>query len=116
MKALGKIVLNILAVAIATLIVPGVTAGGWLAVAAVAVILGAVNFFIRPVLIILTLPITIITLGLFMFVINAVLVLFVAWLVPGFEVAGFWSALLFSLLVSLLGAFFNRLNNRDRWA
>jgi putative membrane protein len=116
MKVLGKIILNILAVAVAAYIVPGVSATGWLTVAIVAVILGAVNFFVRPVLVILTLPITLVTLGLFLLVINALMILLVAWLVPGFAVAGFWSALLFSLMVSILNAFFNRLNNKERFS
>lgn len=105
-----------LGVVIAAYIVPGVSVSNWLVVLIVAVLLGAVNFFLRPVLIILTLPITLVTLGLFLFVINTLMVLLVAFLVPGFSVAGFWSALLFSLVVSILGMFFNRLNRRERWA
>jgi putative membrane protein len=116
MKALAKIFLNMLGVVIAAYIVPGVSVSNWLVVLIVAVLLGAVNFFLRPVLIILTLPITLVTLGLFLFVINTLMVLLVAFLVPGFSVAGFWSALLFSLVVSILGMFFNRLNRRERWA
>jgi putative membrane protein len=72
------------------------------------VVLGVVNFFIRPLLIIFTLPITIFTLGLFLLVINAWMVLLVAAVVPGFAVDNFWWALLFSLVVSIVSAFLNQ--------
>jgi len=68
---------------------------------AAALLLGVVNAFVRPVIIILTLPITLLTLGLFLLVINALMIMFVAWLVPGFLVAGFWSAVLAAIVVSL---------------
>jgi putative membrane protein len=70
----------------------------------VAVVLGFLNSIIRPVLIVLTLPIEIVTLGLFTFVINAFLVLVTSAIVPGFQVKGFWWALLFSLILSLINA------------
>lgn len=76
----------------------------WTAIV-VAIVLGIVNALLKPLLILLTLPVTILTLGLFLFVINAALVLLVAKLVPGFEVRGFWWAMLFSLVVSIIGAF-----------
>ena len=68
-----------------------------------AFVLGIVNAILRPILIILTLPIQIVTLGLFTFVINALLVEFTALIIPGFYVANFWWALLFSLVMSVLG-------------
>ena len=67
-----------------------------------AVLLGIVNAFVRPLAFILTLPITIVTLGLFLLVLNAAMVGLVAWLVPGFEVAGFWTAVGTALIVSLV--------------
>ena len=68
---------------------------------AAALLLGVVNAFVRPIIIILTLPITLLTLGLFLLVINALMIMLVAWLVPGFLVAGFWSAVFAAIVVSL---------------
>jgi putative membrane protein len=70
-----------------------------------AIVLGLLNIFVKPILIILTLPITIFTFGLFLFVINALIILLAAKFVRGFRVDGFWWALLFSLLLSLLTSF-----------
>ena len=70
----------------------------------VAILLAIINTFIKPVLVILTLPVTVITLGLFLFVINAGIILLISKLISEFKVAGFWWALLFSIIVSLLNA------------
>jgi putative membrane protein len=70
-----------------------------------AIVLGLLNIFVKPLLIILTLPITIFTLGLFLFVINALIILLAAKFIAGFRVDGFWWALLFSLLLSVLTSF-----------
>jgi putative membrane protein len=67
-----------------------------------ALLLGVVNAFVRPLAFILTLPITVLTLGLFLLVLNAGMVSLVAWLVPGFQVAGFWTAVGAALIVSLV--------------
>jgi putative membrane protein len=67
-----------------------------------ALVLGVVNAFVRPLAFILTLPITVLTLGLFLLVLNAGMVSLVAWLVPGFQVSGFWTAVGASLIVSLV--------------
>lgn len=85
-------------------LLPGVeVASSWKAVMA-ALVLSLINAFIRPVLIFLTLPATIVTLGLFLFVINALMVLLAARWVDGFKVDGFWWALLFSFLLSILNS------------
>lgn len=85
-------------------LLPGVeVASSWKAVIA-ALVLSLINAFIRPVLIFLTLPATIVTLGLFLFVINALMVLLAARWVDGFKVDGFWWALLFSFLLSILNS------------
>jgi putative membrane protein len=91
-----------LAVAIVSYLLPGVALTGAFAALVTALILGLANAFIRPILIILTLPLTIVTLGLFTFVINAFLVILTAAIVPGFTVAGFWWALLFSLALAIV--------------
>ena len=68
---------------------------------AAALLLGVVNAFVRPIIIILTLPITLITLGLFLLVINALMLMLVSWFLPGFLVAGFWPAIGAAIVVSL---------------
>ena len=72
-----------------------------------AVVLGALNLFIRPILFVLTLPITIVTLGLFSLVINALLVMLASVLVSGFVIGGFWAALLFALVLAVVNWVFN---------
>ncbi|HUY62805.1 MAG TPA: phage holin family protein [Candidatus Paceibacterota bacterium] len=95
-----------IAIGITAYIVPGVsiTLGGALIA---AVVLGALNIFIRPVLMLLALPINILTLGLFSLVINALLVMLAALLVPGFSIAGFWTALLFALVLAVINWVFH---------
>jgi putative membrane protein len=73
-----------------------------------AIVLGLLNLIVKPILIILTLPITLFTFGLFLFVINALIILLAAKFVSGFQVDGFWWALLFSLLLSVLTSFLYR--------
>jgi len=67
-----------------------------------AIVLGIVNAFVRPLAFILTLPLTVLTLGLFLLVLNAAMVALVAWIVPGFQVSGFWTAVGAALIVSLV--------------
>lgn len=74
-----------------------------------ALVLGIVNALIKPILHILALPITILTLGLFALVINALMILLVSWVVPGFEIAGFWVALLFSVILSVISWFLHKI-------
>ena len=90
-----------LAIAITAYILPGVRLDGIFSALVTAAILGLVNGFLRPVLFIFTLPLTILTLGLFTFVLNALMVLLAAAIVPGFVVTGFWWAVLFSLVLSV---------------
>jgi putative membrane protein len=71
----------------------------------IALVLGILNLTIRPLLIILTLPLTIVTLGFFLLVINTLMILLTSYLVPGFEVEGFWWAFLFSIFVSIIHLF-----------
>jgi putative membrane protein len=97
-----NLIVNALAVIIASYALPGVTVTGLLPAILAAVVLALANAFIRPILTILTLPINVLTLGLFSFVISAIIILLVAAIVPGFGVASFWSALLFSLVLALV--------------
>lgn len=91
-----------LAIVIAAYLLPGVKVSGPLAALITAAVLGLVNAVIKPVLLLLTLPINILTLGLFTLVINALLVLLTSALVPGFSVSGFWQALLFGLVLAVV--------------
>ena len=86
-------------------ILPGVTFESTPALAIAAIVLGLINAVIRPILTILTLPITILTLGLFYLLVNGFTFLLAAKVVPGFAVAGFWWAVLGALLVSVVSAF-----------
>jgi putative membrane protein len=89
----------------AATIVPGVEIIGWQALLVSALLLGIVNAVIRPVILILTLPLTVLTLGLFILVVNGISLAIVAWLVPGFHVAGLLSATLGACVVGLTGWF-----------
>jgi len=86
---------------LATVIVPGVEARGTAALLWAAIWLGIVNALVRPLVVLMTLPITLLTLGGFLLVVNAGMLAMVAWLLEGFEVQGFFSALFGSLVVSL---------------
>jgi putative membrane protein len=88
--------------------IPGINVDGFYPAFMAAVILGLLNLFVRPVLVLLTLPITFITLGLFMFVINASLFWFAATFLDGFSVETFWHALLGSLIVSIASSIANK--------
>lgn len=95
--------ISIVTILTAAYLLPGVTVTIVGAVV-LAVVLGAINIFVKPIISILTLPLTIVTLGLFSLVINAGLILLAARIVPDFTVDGFWTALVFSIVVSLLNA------------
>ena len=83
--------------------VPGIEVTGVGTLLGAALLLGIVNAVVRPVLIILTLPVTVLTLGLFLLVINAAMLGLVAWMFDGFAIAGFWAALFGSIVVSITG-------------
>ncbi len=80
---------------------PGLEIDGFLTAMIAAVVITLINAFIKPVIMLLTLPINIFTLGIFTLVINALLFMFAAYLVPGIELEGFWSALIASILISI---------------
>ncbi len=108
MKLITKLLLTALVLLIVTKYVPGITVDGFYPAIVAAVILGLLNLFVKPILFILTLPITVITLGLFMLVINASLFWFASSFIDGFSVANFWYALLGSLIVSTVSAIANK--------
>jgi putative membrane protein len=95
-------VISALGLWLASAIVPGVHFAGVGTLLAAALLLGIVNAIVRPLLIILTLPITVLTLGLFLFVINAAMLALVAWMLPGMTITGFGPALLASIVISVV--------------
>jgi len=90
----------------------GIRVSGFISAFLAAVILGFLNAFFRPILLVLTLPINILSLGLFTFIINALLLTMVSVLLPGFAVTGFWSAVFGSLLISLVSWLLTSFVNR----
>jgi putative membrane protein len=93
-----------LAVLLTAYLLPGVAVSGFGGALVTAVVLGILNALIRPVLMVIALPITILTLGLFALVINGLIILLVARMVPVFEVANFWWALAFGVIVSIVNS------------
>ncbi|WP_299050011.1 phage holin family protein [uncultured Polaribacter sp.] len=104
MKTFLKILLTALAVVVLANILPGIFVAGYFSAIIVAVVIALLNMFMRPLLIFFTLPATIVTLGLFLFVINACIILLADKLIDGFAVSGFWAALFFSILLSIFRA------------
>ncbi len=102
MRLILRFLINIIAVALSSYILPGVYLSGLGSTILVVIVLGLINLFVKPIVVLLTLPVTIVTLGLFYFVINALLVWLVSVIVPGFRIRGFWWALLFSLVFSII--------------
>lgn len=103
MTILMRVLFNALGLLLIAEFVPGIKVDSFYAAVIAAVFLGIFNAILRPILVILTLPITLLTLGLFALVINAALFLFAASFIEGFSVTNFWYALLGSLLMSLVG-------------
>ena len=114
MKLIIRLLLNALAVVILSYVLPGVGVDSMFTAIIVAVVLSILNFLVKPILVILTLPITILTLGLFLLVINAIIILLAANLIDGFQVTGFWWAIIFSLLLSFLQAILHSVLKEDQ--
>ena len=107
MRLVLHLFVNTLAVLVSAYLLKGVQVNGVMTALVVAIVLGIANVVLKPIFILLTLPITILTFGLFLFVINALLVLLVSEIVPGFAVQNFWWALIYSLVLSLVNSFLN---------
>jgi putative membrane protein len=103
MGFLARLFITGLGLLLADLSLDGVGFDGALSLWLAALLLGVINAFIRPLLILVTLPITLLTLGLFLFVVNGCMVMLVAWLMPSFHLAGLGSAILASVIVGLTG-------------
>jgi len=109
MRFLARVLLNALAIGVAAWLVPGVRLAGPIPAIIAGVLLGLVNALVRPILILLTLPFTLLTLGLFIFVVNAICFALTAALVPGFDLSGFVAALFGALVVSIVSWIVNAL-------
>jgi len=99
-----QLILGGISILIAQYIIPGVHVADFFTAVVIAALLALLNITIKPLLIILTIPITVLTLGLFLLAINALIILLAAEIIPGFEIDGFWWALLFSLVLSLINS------------
>ncbi len=109
MNILLRLLLSGVAVMLTAYLLPGVHVQDYWAALLVAVLISFSNVILKPILVILTIPITIITLGLFLLAINAAIVLLVDYFVDGFSVDGFWWALAFSLILSVFNSLFSDL-------
>lgn len=102
MGFLLRLVLNGLAIWVAAWLVPGVHLTGLVPALIAGLILGLVNVLVRPILVLLTLPFTLITLGLFLLVVNTICLALTALLVPGFEISGFFAAFFGAIIVTIV--------------
>jgi putative membrane protein len=109
MRFLARLLLNGIAILAAAWLIPGLHVTDTVTALLAGALLGLVNALVRPVLFILTLPFTLITLGLFIFVLNAMCLALTAWLIPGFSIGGFWAAFFGALIVSIVSWILNGL-------
>ena len=109
MRLLINWLVTTIAILISAYLLPGIIVRSFGAAVITALVLGLINAIIKPILVVLTLPLTIVTLGLFIFVLNALLVLLTSYIVPGFDVTNFWWALLFSLIFSIVSFVLHRI-------
>lgn len=111
MGFLLTLIISTASVLLAGYIVPGIYIQDLMTAIIVAIVLGVMNTFIKPIIKILTLPLTILTLGLFALVINVAIIYLVDYIVPGFEIATVWAALFYSIALSLISSFFSKIND-----
>ena len=106
-------ILNTLALLLVVNVVPGFHYRDWISLAIAAAVLGLLNAIVRPILWFITLPITILTLGLFLLILNAIMLWLTAWLVPGFGVKSFGWAIVGALVFSIISLFTDRIGRRE---
>jgi putative membrane protein len=104
-----RLFISAFSLGLASRLIPGFYIADWSTLFLAAILLGVVNAVVKPVLVLLTLPISILTLGLFVLVLNAAMIGLVAWLLPGFAINGFLPALLGWLVMTVVGALLNSL-------
>src|SRR5690606_24379358 len=114
MKSILKLLLNAFAVVVLAKLLSGVMVDSYLTAVIVAVVLAILNALIKPILVFLTFPITLVTLGLFLLVINGAIIWFAHKLIDGFSVSSFWWAVLFSLLLTILQSILHSLLDEDK--
>ncbi len=114
MNSIIKLLLTAVAVLIISSLLGGVSVDGYSSAIIVALVLAVLNLFVKPILVILTLPITIVTLGLFLLVVNAIIILLAGKLIGGFSVDGIWTAILFSILLSILQSILHSVLKKDK--
>ncbi|MCA0429901.1 MAG: phage holin family protein [Bacteroidetes bacterium] len=107
MNFIIKLIVSALAVFIVAHILPGVSLTNYVSALLVAIVLAFLNAVVKPILTILTIPVTVVTLGLFLLAINAIIILFADKIVSGFSVNGFWTALFFSIILSFITGILN---------
>lgn len=113
MNFLTRLIVSTLAVMVTAYLLPGVQVNSVFTAIMVAAVLSLLNVVVKPILIILTIPITLLTLGLFLLVINAGMIMLASKIVPDFVVDGFWTALFFSIILSLVNAIFHSIAKKD---
>jgi putative membrane protein len=111
MKIIIRLLVSALAIFVTAYLLPGVDVTGWQTYFILAIVLGALNLFLKPLLVLLTLPLSIVTLGLFTIVINTLLVMLADKLVDGFSVDGFLWALIFGLVLAVVNSVLKRLDD-----
>jgi putative membrane protein len=104
-----RLCISALSLGLAARLIPGIFVRDWITLFLAAFLLGIVNAVVKPIMVLLTLPITLVTLGLFLFVVNAAMLGLVAWLLPGFAIAGLLPALLGWLVMVVVGGILSRL-------
>jgi|SRR5690606_7444265 len=109
MNWLIKLLITTVLVVVIAHFLPGISVDNFTTALIVAVVLGLLNVFVKPILVFLTIPATIITLGLFLLVINAVIILLGGYFVDGFNVSGFWWAFIFSIILSIAQSILNKI-------
>lgn len=114
MNLIIRLLVNAFAVFVLAYFLNGVRVDGYVSAIIVAAVLSVLNLLVKPILVILTFPVTIITLGLFLLVINALIILLADKLIDGFGVSSFWSALLFSILLSVLQSILHSMLKEDK--
>jgi putative membrane protein len=112
-RFIGKLFIHAIAVMLTAWLLPGVHVDDFLSAIAVAIVLSLLNTFVKPVLILLTIPITLVTFGLFLIVVNAIIIWFADGLIDNFRVDGFWWAVFFSFVVSLIKSLLSGENNNN---
>ncbi len=114
MKLIIRLILNAIAVFFLAHVLNGVHVDNYITAVIVALVLSVLNLLVKPILVILTLPVTIITLGLFLLIINAIIIFIADKLIDGFSVSSLWTAILFSVLLSILQSLLHSFMKKDK--